>query len=156
MDDIEIRPAVLDDLPAIVGLLVDDRLGSGRDSLADLTPYVAAFERMAADPAQELVVLTRTDPSTGEQRVVGTLQLTIIPGLSQRGTTRALVEAVRVDSSQRGAGLGTVLMEWTVARARERGATLVQLTSNGAREDAHRFYRRLGFTDSHVGFKLQL
>jgi GNAT superfamily N-acetyltransferase len=155
MNDIEIRPAGPEDIAAIVGLLIDDKLGSGRDSLDDLTPYVAAFERITADPNQELIVLTRPDPG-GADKVVGTLQLTLIPGLSQLGRTRALVEAVRIDSSQRGAGLGTVLMQWTIERAREHGATLVQLTSNSEREHAHRFYRRLGFTDSHVGFKLSI
>ncbi|WP_406299613.1 GNAT family N-acetyltransferase [Embleya sp. NBC_00888] len=156
MNDIEIRPAGRDDIAAIVGLLVDDTLGSGRDSQEDLTPYLAAFERVTADPNQELVVMTRPDPATGARTVIGTLQLTIIPGLSQRGTTRALVEAVRIAGSERGGGLGTILMRWTIDRARERGATLVQLTSNGTRENAHRFYRNLGFTDSHVGFKLTL
>jgi GNAT superfamily N-acetyltransferase len=154
MNDIEIRPAGRADIAAIVALLVDDKLGAGRDSLDDLTPYLAAFEQIAADPNQELVVLTKPDPAGGAARVVGTLQLTMIPGLSQMGCTRALVEAVRIDSAERGGGLGTVLMRWTIERARERGASLVQLTSNGERESAHRFYRRLGFTDSHVGFKL--
>ncbi|WP_406279182.1 GNAT family N-acetyltransferase [Embleya sp. NBC_00896] len=156
MNDIEIRPAEQDDITAIVGLLIDDKLGSGRDSLEDLTPYLEAYERLRADPNQELVVLTRPDPATGATKVVGTLQLTIVPGLSQRGTTRALVEAVRIAASERNDGLGTVLMEWSIKRARERGATLVQLTSNGERESAHRFYRRLGFVDSHVGFKLKV
>ncbi|MGC0415806.1 GNAT family N-acetyltransferase [Embleya sp. AB8] len=156
MNDIRIRPAGRDDIAAIVGLLVDDTLGSGRDSIEDLTPYLAAFDRVAADPNQELVVMTRPDRATGEAKVIGTLQLTIIPGLSQRGTTRALVEAVRIDSAERGGGLGTELMRWTIDRARERGATMVQLTSNSTRESAHRFYRNLGFTDSHVGFKLAL
>jgi hypothetical protein len=32
----------------------------------------------------------------------------------------------------------------------------VQLTSNNARSDAHRFYERLGFVPSHVGFKMLL
>ncbi|MFI1382114.1 GNAT family N-acetyltransferase [Embleya sp. NPDC020886] len=156
MNDFEIRPAGRDDIAAIVGLLVDDTLGSGRDSQEDLTPYLAAFERLVADPNQELVVMTGPDPASGGRKVIGTLQLTIIPGLSQRGTTRALVEAVRIDSAERGGGLGTILMHWTIERARERGATLVQLTSNSTRENAHRFYRNLGFTDSHVGFKLTL
>ncbi|WP_439677676.1 GNAT family N-acetyltransferase [Embleya sp. MST-111070] len=156
MNDIQIRPANRDDLAAIVGLLVDDTLGSGRDSQEDMTPYLAAFDRLSADPNQEVVVMTRPDPETGAPKVIGTLQLTIIPGLSQRGTTRALVEAVRIHSAERGNGLGTTLMHWTIQRARERGATLIQLTSNNTRENAHRFYRTLGFTDSHVGFKLPL
>lgn len=56
----------------------------------------------------------------------------------------------------RGIGLGSAMMGWAVSEARQRGATLVQLTSDKKREDAHRFYERLGFAGSHVGFKLFL
>src|SRR5690606_7674443 len=89
-------------------------------------------------------------------RVVGTLQLSVIPGLSRHGTTRSIIEAVRVASSERGSGLGTTLIEWAVEESRRLGAHLVQLTSDSTRTDAHRFYERLGFVKSHVGFKLPL
>ena len=89
-------------------------------------------------------------------KLVGTLQLSIIPGLSRKGATRGLVEAVRVAASARGTGLGTTLMEWSIEEARTRGCTIVQLTSDKARTDAHRFYLRLGFTNTHEGFKLTL
>ena len=88
--------------------------------------------------------------------LIGTLQLTIIPGLSRQGSSRGLVEAVRVAASARGSGLGTTLMEWSIEESRARGCTLVQLTSDKTRTDAHRFYDRLGFTNSHEGFKLKL
>ena len=150
MNDLEIRPAVPDDIPAIVALLADDALGAQRESPDDLTPYTAAFECLAADPNQHLVVAVRDD------RVVGTLQLTIVPGLSRRGATRSLVEAVRVHSDERGSGLGTQLIEWAIDASRREGCQLVQLTSDATRTDAHRFYERLGFTASHVGFKLSI
>ncbi|MFI6702258.1 GNAT family N-acetyltransferase [Streptomyces sp. NPDC050509] len=150
MNDLEIRPAVPDDIPAIVALLADDALGAQRESPDDLTPYTAAFERLAADPNQHLAVAVR------DHRVVGTLQLTIVPGLSRRGATRSLVEAVRVHSDERGSGLGTQLIEWAIDASRREGCQLVQLTSDTTRTDAHRFYERLGFTASHVGFKLSI
>lgn len=89
-------------------------------------------------------------------QVVGTLQLTIIPGLSRRGSTRALIEAVRVRTDERGSGLGTLIIEWAVDESRRQECRLVELTSDASRTDAHRFYERLGFTASHVGFKLAL
>ncbi|MFD5748352.1 GNAT family N-acetyltransferase [Streptomyces sp. NPDC127033] len=150
MNDLEIRPAVPDDIPAIVALLADDALGAQRESPDDLTPYTAAFARLAADPNQHLVVAVRG------HRVVGTLQLTIIPGLSRRGATRSLVEAVRVHSDERGSGLGTRFIEWAIDLSRREGCQLVQLTSDATRTDAHRFYERLGFTASHLGFKLSI
>ncbi|MFC7305976.1 GNAT family N-acetyltransferase [Streptomyces monticola] len=150
MGDLEIRPATRDDLAAIVDMLADDTLGAQRESPGDLTPYEAAFARLAEDPHQHLVVAER------EGRVVGTLQLTVIPGLSLQGSTRALIEAVRIHADERGSGLGTRLIEWAIDESRRLDCQLVQLTSNAGRTDAHRFYERLGFTASHVGFKLQL
>ncbi|MFJ7997072.1 GNAT family N-acetyltransferase [Streptomyces sp. NPDC096310] len=150
MSDLEIRPAARDDIPAIVALLADDTLGAQRESPNDLAPYTAAFERLHADPNQHLVVAVR------DRRVVGTLQLTIVPGLSRRGATRSLIEAVRVHSDERGSGLGTRFIEWAIDASRREGCQLVQLTSDATRTDAHRFYERLGFTASHIGFKLSI
>ncbi|MEV0554321.1 MULTISPECIES: GNAT family N-acetyltransferase [unclassified Streptomyces] len=150
MGDLEIRPAVPDDVPAIVAMLADDPLGAQRESPDDLSPYLAALERLSDDPNQHLVVAVR------EGRVVGTLQLTIIPGLSRKGATRSIIEGVRVHADERGSGLGTRFIEWAIDRSRSEGCQLVQLTSDVIRTDAHRFYERLGFTASHVGFKLQL
>ncbi|MDQ0762230.1 GNAT family N-acetyltransferase [Streptomyces canus] len=150
MGDLEIRPATLDDLSAIVGMLTDDPLGVQRESPDDLAPYVSALERLSTDPNQHLVVATR------EGRVVGTLQLTVVPGLSRRGATRSITEGVRIHADERGSGLGTRLIEWAIEESRRQNCQLVQLTSDNTRPDAHRFYERLGFTASHVGFKLAL
>lgn len=150
MDDLEIRAAVADDVPAVVGMLADDPLGARRESPDDLSPYLTALERLDADPNQHLVVAVR------EGRVVGTLQLTVVPGLSRRGATRSIIEAVRVHADERGSGLGSRLVEWAIDASRREGCQLVQLTSDNTRTDAHRFYERLGFTASHVGFKLPL
>ncbi|MEU2287382.1 GNAT family N-acetyltransferase [Streptomyces sp. NPDC013178] len=150
MGDLEIRAAVTEDIPAIVGMLADDPLGAQRESPDDLTPYLTALERLSADPNQRLVVAVR------DGRVVGTLQLTIIPGLSRRGATRSIIEGVRVHADERGSGLGTRFIEWAIEESRRENCQLVQLTSDNTRTDAHRFYERLGFVASHVGFKLQL
>ncbi|MCL3992892.1 GNAT family N-acetyltransferase [Streptomyces lavenduligriseus] len=150
MGDLEIRAATADDLPSIVAMLADDPLGAQRESPDDLTPYRTALARLAADPNQHLVVAVR------EGRVIGTLQLTIIPGLSHRGATRALIEAVRIHADERGSGLGSKLIEWAIDTSRQLGCRMVQLTSDKTRTDAHRFYERLGFTASHEGFKLRL
>lgn len=131
-------------------MLADDPLGARRESPDDLSPYLDALERLRRDPNQHLVVAVRGG------RVVGTLQLTVIPGLSRRGATRSVIEAVRIHADERGSGLGTELIEWAVAESRRQDCRLVQLTSDVSRTDAHRFYERLGFEASHVGFKLPL
>ncbi|MET9465341.1 GNAT family N-acetyltransferase [Streptomyces sp. NPDC006544] len=148
--DLLIRPATEEDLQAIVALLADDPLGATRESTDDLTPYVAALKRLTDDPHQHVVVAVRAG------RVVGTLQLTIVPGLSRKGSTRSIIEGVRVHADERGSGLGTRFVEWAIERSRAENCQLVQLTSDVSRTDAHRFYERLGFAASHVGFKLQL
>ena len=145
-----IRDAVLADLPAVVAMLNDDKLGSTRENPDDMAPYEAAFAEVDADPNQRLVVLER------DGELVGTFQLSIIPGVSQRGLKRAIIESVRVATSERGSGLGTVMMQWAIDEARRRGCRLIQLTSNAERPDAHRFYERLGFAPTHVGFKMKL
>jgi GNAT superfamily N-acetyltransferase len=150
MNDLLFRRATADDIPEIVALFADDGLGRGRETPDDLAPYYAAYERVAADPGQHLTVVERGG------RLAGVLQLSVIPGLSRRGTTRSVIEAVRVHRDERGSGLGTRLMEWAIEESRSLGCGLVQLTSDAVRTDAHRFYERLGFTGSHIGFKLQL
>jgi len=150
MSTLVIRPATRDDVAAIVGLLADDPLGAAREEPDDPGRYDTAYDRVVADPGQHLVVAER------DGSVVGTLQLSVIPGLSRRGATRSIIEGVRVARDERGAGLGTELITWAVEESRRLGATLVQLTSDASRTDARRFYERLGFEASHVGFKLPL
>lgn len=149
---ITFRKATLDDLGAIIAMLADDELGRTREIVQ--TPpadcYVQAFKAIDADPNQNLIVATENGA------VVGTLQLTLLPGISRQGQWRGQIEAVRIASSQRGAGLGRQMMEWAVAECRARGCGLVQLTSDKTRRDAHRFYDNLGFVASHEGYKLTL
>jgi ribosomal protein S18 acetylase RimI-like enzyme len=150
MDDLLIRRATAEDVPALVAMYADDPLGAGRETPDDLAPYLEAYRRLAQDPNQYLMVAERSG------KVVGTLQLTVIPGLSRRGTTRSVIEGVRVRSDERGSGLGSRLVRWAVEESGRQGCRLVQLTSDATRTDARRFYERLGFTASHIGFKLQL
>lgn len=152
MQDVVFRRATADDVAAIVAMLADDELGRAReapDPPLDQA-YAAAFAAVDRDPNQLLAVAVVGDA------VVGTLQLTFIPGLSHRGAWRGEVEGVRIATDRRGTGLGRRLLEWAVAECRARGCRIVQLTSNNARLDAHRFYVGLGFQQSHTGFKLML
>jgi len=150
VSEIVFRAAGRADVPAILALLADDPLGAGRENTRDEASYLRAFDEIAADPNNELVVADR------DGEVVGTLQLTVIPSLSRRGARRGQIEAVRVRADLRGAGLGRRLVGWAVDRARERGCGLVQLTTDKRRRDAHRFYASLGFEATHEGMKLPL
>jgi ribosomal protein S18 acetylase RimI-like enzyme len=145
-----LREAKRDEVRQIVEMLIDDHLGKGRETLDDLTPYLEAFDVIAADPSNTQYVWDEN----GE--VVGCLQLTVIPGLSQRGMWRAQIEGVRVKGSTRGSGVGQKMMHAIMAIARERGCGQMQLTTNKVRADAHRFYETLGFEKSHEGMKRKL
>ncbi len=146
------RRARAEDLPAIIAMLADDGLGAAREdaSLPLAQSYRDAFAAIDADPNQLLAVAEEAGV------VVGTLQLSFIPGLSHKGAWRGQVEGVRVAASRRGTGLGQRMLEWAAATCRARGCRMVQLTTDKSRTDAHRFYARLGFVASHEGFKLKL
>jgi GNAT superfamily N-acetyltransferase len=149
-DRFVIRRAVAADVAAIVELIAADQIGKHRDG-GELASYVGAFAAIDADPAQLLVVV-----ADAASTVVGTLQLSFIPGLARRGALRAQIEAVRVDQRLRGRGIGAALLGWAIEEADRRGCALVQLTSDKRRAEAHRLYGRLGFVASHDGFKLRL
>lgn len=143
-----LREARRDDVPALVALYAEDELSTGGDDGSDLSRYLRAFDVIDADPAHLLMVAE----SAGA--VVGTLQLSFLPTLVRRGSLRAQLEGVHVRADQRGAGVGSAMVRWAVDEARRRGCALVQLTSQKRRTDAHRFYVRLGFANSHEGFKV--
>lgn len=145
-----LRRARRGDLPRILALLADDQLGAVRESADDPAPYERAFDAIDADPAHLLVV----GELNGE--VVATFQVSYIPGLSRKGSWRSQIEAVRVSGELRGQGVGALMIQWAIDQARERGCSLVQLTTGKSRVAAHRFYERLGFVASHEGMKLKL
>ena len=146
---IRFRTATEADVPAVVALLTDDILGAQRE-LDGMAAYLAAFRRMQDEAANHLIVAEENG------RIVGTYQITFISGLSLRAAQRAQVESVRVASDQRGRGIGAAMMRDAEDRARAAGCSLLQLTTNRTRADAHRFYERLGFTPSHIGYKRDL
>jgi ribosomal protein S18 acetylase RimI-like enzyme len=150
MSSVMVRPARQEDVAAIVRLLADDMLGAQRELVEDpVAPaYLRAFDEMASQPGNELLVAVKDD------EVIGCLQLTIATGLSRRGMRRALLEGVRVSAKHRGARVGEQLVLDAIARARAAGCGLVQLTSDASRVDARRFYERLGFEATHIGMKL--
>jgi len=148
----QLREATREDLPTIVRMLADDELGKKRHRVEDPLPgeYHAAFDAIAASPSTRLYV------AEVAREIIGTMQLTFIPGLDYLGAERMIIEAVRVKGDRRNAGLGKAMIAEAIAIARQRGCQRVELTSSASRRDAHRFYERLGFVASHVGMKLML
>lgn len=153
--EITIRPAASADVPRVVALIM---LGAPKatltpaeiDAEAQHAVYGQAFAEIAASPHNTLFVAQRAG------LVVGTFQVTLIPGLVARGRKRAKLESVHVAPECRGLGIGALMIAHALAFAKANGVGLVELTSNKDRIDAHRFYRNLGFDQSHEGFKKAL
>ena len=147
------RKAIEADISNIVKMLADDELGSKREDYKIPLPksYYDAFQNILLDKNQELIILENYN-----KEIIGTLQLTFIPYLTYQGGLRAQIEAVRVHRKFRGKGVGKSIFNWAIKRSKEKGAHLVQLTTNKQRLDAIEFYKALGFRDSHMGMKLNL
>lgn len=150
MSALILRDATAKDLPAILAMLAEDTIPPQREADPGDPRYRAAFDAIDADPNQRLIAAEL------DGRVVGTMQLSFLPGLSFCGSWRGLIEAVRIAADLRGQKLGEAMILWAVDQCRARDCKLVQLTSSATRTAAHRFYARLGFVQSHVGMKLHL
>ncbi|WP_349367642.1 GNAT family N-acetyltransferase [Salinarimonas sp.] len=152
MSDLIIREAREGDLEPIVRLHAEDTLGGHGDVWSEETrgAYAAAFQRIVTSEDHALFVAERG------AEVVGTFQVSAIPCLTGRGATRVKLEAVQVRADQRSRGIGAALIAAAEDWARSRGAAFVELTSNVARTGSHRFYARLGYAQSHLGFKKPL
>lgn len=147
------RKVIRADVPAIVQMLANDKLGKLRENYKDPLPesYYEAFAKIEADTNQELIVAENE-----QHEVIGTLQLSFIQYLTYQGGIRAQIEAVRIREDQRGEGIGQQMFAWAIQRAKERGAHVLQLTTDKQRPDAIRFYEKLGFKATHEGMKLGL
>jgi GNAT superfamily N-acetyltransferase len=153
--EIRMREAVKADVPRIAELIMHgasmQKRTPGEIATEAQDPvYLTAFDVIAANPYNTLFVAEL------EGKVVGTYQITVLPGLAERGRIRAKIESVHVAPECRGRGIGAIMMRHAIAFAAEKGVGLVELTSHKARPDAHRFYNSLGFQQSHEGFKMAL
>jgi GNAT superfamily N-acetyltransferase len=153
MDDtIIIRRAREADLPELIGLFAGDEIGGHGDTTDEsaFEDYLRAFHVIDHSQNEQLFVAEKA----GE--VVGTFQILFNRTLTGRGSVSMILEAVQTRTDMRGQGIGAKMIEYALEEARRRDCRLVQLTSNVARTDAHRFYERLGFAKSHAGFKMKL
>lgn len=152
MTALKFRKASFADLETIVLLLADDQLGQKREQSLAVNPiaYKKAFDQIMADSNQYLMVIEK------EGKVIGTCHLTLMPSLTFQGALRMNIEAVRIDSSLRGHGIGEWMFNKILELAKDEGCKIIQLTTNKERIDALRFYQKLGFAATHEGMKLYI
>ncbi|PCJ64898.1 MAG: GNAT family N-acetyltransferase [Bacteroidetes bacterium] len=145
------RKATEKDIPIIVEMIADDELGRERENfqIPLQSKYLKAFEKINSDENQELIIVENEN-----SQIIGTLQLTFIQYLTYQGGIRAQIEAVRIRKDKRGLGIGRKMFQWAITRAKERNAHLLQLTTDKKRPEAIKFYKDLGFKQSHEGMKM--
>ncbi len=145
------RKATGKDISVIIEMLADDELGKERENFQNPLPneYIKAFNNINSDKNQELIVVENE-----KSEIIGTLHLTFIQYLTYRGGIRAQIEAVRIKKDKRGLGLGKIMFDWVIKRAKEKNAHLLQLTTDKKRPQAIKFYEDLGFKSSHIGMKM--
>ncbi len=149
-DDLEFRKSTKNDLGNIITLLLDDTLGVNRESESDLRAYIEAYDAISQDSNQFLMVVAEN------KNLLGTCHLTLMPSLTFKGSLRLNIEAVRVNGSYRGQGIGEWMFQQVVQFAKDKQCKILQLATNIQRTDALRFYEKLGFVSSHVGMKMSL
>ena len=150
LDEVAIRPAIEEDVPRIIELYRDltittSEVEAGRNPSLD--EYQRVFAEISAVRGHELLAIRLG------QEVVGTLVLLIVPNLSHAASPWALLENLIIDLRYRRRGLGRMLMEHAISRARESGCYKIALSSDRGRGEAHDFYRSLGFEASAHGFR---
>ena len=145
------RKATKKDVSFIVKMIANDALGKLREDYQEPLPtvYYDAFENINKDPNQELNVVEDENAE-----IIGTLQMSYLQYLTYQGGIRAQIEAVRIREDLRGKGVGKILFEWAIERAKQKKAHVLQLTTDKKRLDAIQFYEKLGFKASHEGMKL--
>jgi GNAT superfamily N-acetyltransferase len=147
-----IREAKESDLASLIGLFAADTMGGHGDTTdpSAYDDYANAFRVITASSNQTLYAAELG----GE--IVGTFQTIVVTSLHARGSSVMIIESVQTRGDMRGQGIGAAMISFCIDEAKSRGMRMVQLTSNAARKDAHRFYERLGFKPTHLGFKMTL
>ncbi len=151
MTEYRIEIAKKEQLPTIVGLLADDAIGAFLEEPSAMDVYEQAFDDIQKSPYAEIYVAVNEDG-----KVVACIQMSVVQCLVHRGEKRVEVAGLRVNRRIRKSGLGAKLLRHVMEEGKTRGAVVAQFTSNKARQDAHMFYERMGFTASHDGYKISL
>jgi len=143
MADISIRPFARADLPAVAALLGELGYPTTLDQMR------ARIDKIARHPDHATFV------AVADGRVVGLTGAYVTPSYEHDEVTGRMT-AVVVSATIRGRGIGARLVAAAETWVRERGATLMMLTSHSRRDGAHAFYRHLGYAETGKRFVREL
>jgi GNAT superfamily N-acetyltransferase len=143
----DVRELATQDLDALLALYADLH---ETDEAAPRARLERVWRALVADPAQ-LYLGAFVD---GE--LVSACNAAIIPNLTRGARPYAVIENVVTHGDHRGRGIGGATLRALVERCLQRDCYKVMLMSAAGRQDAHRFYRRLGFdADSKHAFVIK-
>jgi GNAT superfamily N-acetyltransferase len=144
--NIEIRKARRKDLPLVTRLLAQ----TDGEAPMPLARAASIHRQMCRYPSYTCYL------AFAEGEPIGTFTLLVIPTLSHDGRSEALVDGVVVTRAWRGRGIGGAMMAEAMRLAAEANCYKLMLSSNVKREDAHRFYRSLGFRQHGQSFWIDI
>jgi len=139
-----LRPASLADTEAVYGLICELK-----QKAYDRHTFAAGFAANLSNPHQ------RYQLAEVNGEIVGLIGIQIMFPLNLNCWIGEIQELV-VLPQMRGLNVGKTLLEWAEEEARHRGVSLMELSSGKVRTDAHRFYQREGYEQSHFRFKKAL
>ena len=147
---VTIRPARFDDEAEVLPLIEELFVAPGRKP-ADYTRERASegFQRAVSSPKSDVLLAMDGSTPVGAATVY-------VDTLSIRYGLRCWVEDLVVLPSQRGRGVGKLLLDAAVDWGRTHGCDFVQLHSGLGRKDAHRFYLTNGMEQDSLVFTKRL
>jgi N-acetylglutamate synthase-like GNAT family acetyltransferase len=135
---VTVRPAAPHDRDVIRDLLAE------LDYPTDAATMAGRMDRITADPSVRVLVAER------DGSVVGFASLHVLHLIERPALGR--LSAISVTASERRSGVGLALVERIEEEARAAGCDRLEVTSGEWRDDAHAFYRHLGFEETSKRF----
>ncbi len=141
--DTRIEPATLDDLPALVDLVMS-LFQIEEDFEPDRNKQEHGLRLILEQPNRGRIFVLRTDHS-----LIGMVNLLFTISTAEGGMVM-LLEDVIIHPEHRGQGYGTRLVEYVLDFARKKDFRRVTLLTDRISEESQRFFRRFGFVPSHM------
>ncbi len=140
MPECELRPATAEDVDAVYGLICELKQAE-----LDRSAFHAGFAANLLDHNMRYQLAEQNG------HIIGMIGLHMQFHLHHANWIGEIQELV-VMPQARGLRVGSQLLTWAEEFARQAGAEMTELSTSVKRLDAHRFYLREGYTQSHFRF----